>query len=412
MIRILSGDIHKILLLLFVAIIIVVAGCSWPWTKPGQEQIRKQIVSHIGEVTEDSRFLGDSVTFKIYYKNTSRKKVTIGIIDDVPIGLTDVKPTQNGRYDANSNIILWELKDVEAGKGGFVEFQATTNKEKVISNHAYILLGIESLMKFTVSEQRKLDQEIKSLQLPKENVIKTNDVELTIYNKPKIGWIPFKENVKEEAHPRSNMKDETTMDVMINFDIPGMFVNEKQVDKVTYHELSIPMQATRMEIGKPRVPLVGRIVEVPKGVDFTVEIVEKESIRLKHYNVIPTQDPVIRQHMQTEQKKFMIDSATYRQSVMQPGDLAIVSPQDIGIVRGHRLVFLKAYPVQFNPITKEIEAFSRIEVKLKYSKPAQVKSVDARIYSPAFEDLLKNSVINYKDNRRFARGERPEKEVG
>jgi hypothetical protein len=254
---------------------------------------------------------------------------------------------------------------------------------------------------------------IESLKMPKENVIDTNKVEVIVRGKPKLGWIPFDPHSTKEGQPRSNMKDETTMDIMINFDVPGMYVSETMIDGVTYHHLSMPMHANRMEIGKPQVPVVGRIIEIPKGIDFEVEIVKKKSIKEYYYNIIPSQEPEIRQLRERVKKKFQIDSATYLNPVPHPGKLSIVRPQDIGIIRGHRLVFLKAYPVQFNPVTKEITAYSRIEVKLKYSKPAQIQPVDPRIYSPSFEDLLKKLVVNFKDYSRFARGEaRQHKEVG
>lgn len=393
--------------------VLVASGCTWLFVKPEKERIRKVIVSHVGELERDTRFVRDKVKFRVYYKNSSKKSADIGIVDRLDSGLEDIRVFNTGWYHRANHAVIWLVRNVSAGGSGFVQFEATLGREKTILNQAQILIGAAGLRNRKIREKYDLKTAIESLKLPRENVIDTNKVEVIVRGKPKLGWIPFDPNFKKEGQPRSNMKDETTMDIMINFDVPGMYVSETMVDGVTYHHLSMPMHANRMEVGKPQVPVVGRIIEVPKGVDFEVEIVKKKSIKLYFYNVIPAQEPEIRRPFERVKKKFRIDRATYLNPVPHPEKLSIVRPQDIGIIRGHRLVFLKTYPVQFNPLTKEITAYSRIEVKLKYSKPAQIQPVDPRIYSPAFEDLLEKSVINFKDYSRFARGEaRQHKEVG
>ncbi len=381
--------------------------------EPEENPIRKTIISHVGEVEKDIRFLGDKVIFKIYYKNTSSKIVNIGIVDKLDPGLDNITVFSTGKYDSNTHAVIWELKNVSAGASGFVSFEAALSKEATIENQAYVMIGIDGLDDLKLSEKEKPVLAIDTLKPLSKEVLRTNTVKVVVHGKPKLGWIPFEKGAKEGKKSTSNMKDETTTDVMINFNIPGMYVNEKMIDGITYHQLSMPFQANKMDIGKPQVPIAGRIIEVPKNVDFSIEIVEKKSINLNYYNVMPVQEPQIRQSSPSYTDKFTINKAAYLRQAEYPGDLAIVRPQDIGIVRGHRIVFLKVNPVQFNPVTKEMTAYSQIEVKLRYSRPAQIEPIDSRIYSNAFEDLLKNSVMNYKDDSRHARGdERHHKEVG
>jgi len=79
-----------------------------------------------------------------------------------------------------------------------------------------------------------------------------------------------------------------------------------------------------------------------------------------------------------------------------PGQLAVIEAEDIAVIRGHRVVFLKVNPIQYNPVTKETVAFSNIEVRLKYDSPALIQGIDERIESPAFEEMLKSLLLNYK----------------
>lgn len=223
-----------------------------------------------------------------------------------------------------------------------------------------------------------------------------------------LGWIPFDEISEPEEVPRSYMKDETTMGMMVNFDVPGMFVHEVMVEDVIYHRLSIPGHATLLDLGKPELPIVGQVIEVPYGVNFEIEIVKSESITLDGFNVYPAQEPQIDQ--EPEEEEFVLDKATYLTDGDYPGELAVIEAEDIGVIRGHRIVFLKVNPIQYNPVTREIRAFSNIEVRLNYDHPAQILRVDRRIQSQAFEELLQASVLNYKDANRFERSDAPDEE--
>ncbi len=227
---------------------------------------------------------------------------------------------------------------------------------------------------------------------------------------PDLGWISFDKVSKEGETPVSYMKDETTSGMMINFDVPGMFVQEVKVEGVKYHRLSIPDHATLLDVGKPELPLLGQTVEVPYGVHFDIEIVKSKSISLHGYNVYPAQEQEIRpgefdgKILPLKEKPFVKDTAVYLANANYPAELATIEAEDVGIIRGHRLVFLKVNPIQYKPLTRRMTAFSNIEVRLKYDRPAQVQRIDERIKSPDFEEMLKSAVLNYKAPERMIQG--------
>jgi hypothetical protein len=183
-----------------------------------------------------------------------------------------------------------------------------------------------------------------------------------------------------------------------------MWVHEAVVDGITYHRLSIPGQAALTDVGKPELPILGQIVEVPLGVDFEIEIYKSASIPLECYNVYPAQ---LRLDLEEREEEFTIDGAAYQADAAFPGALATVTAEDVGIMRGHRLVFLKVHPIQYNPATLELEAYSQIEVRLNYDRLAQVEPIEARLESEAFEALLERSVLNYLEQDRFDKDDDP-----
>lgn len=372
---------------------------------------RKVLESHMGEIVKDTRFVGDKVVFKIYYKNISNTKTTIGIIDVLDDGLKEIVVNNGGTFNTRSKTIIWKLKDIDPGTEGSVSFSAKLADEGRIVNHAQILIDIKDIENIKITSKDQLLSAIKELKLPKKNIIKTNSVSIIVWRKPKTGWIPFIPDVEKGSKPVSTMKDETTQDIMINFDVPGMFAEEVSIDGITYHQLSIPFHANNTKVGMPAIPVVGRIIEVPMDVNFTFEVYKKETIDLKYYNIIPAQEKEIRQRRPVT-SNFKIDKSTYLTSGLYPREPIMIDVKQIGIIRGHRILFLKTYPVQFDPITKNLVAYSQLEIKVKYSKPAQITKVNPRIRSDVFEALLQKAVINYKENGRYARDEQPQREAG
>lgn len=334
----------------------------------------KVIVSQVGEVTQDVRAVGEVIKYKVYFRNNSDQQADIVITDKLDTNLSHVAVFNDGIYDEQNHSVIWKIGDILGGQNVSVEFEAVIGMANLIRNQA-------------------------TIQVDGQRDIQTNTVETTICVSPELGWIPFDGVSKPGEVPRSAMKDETTMGIMVNFDIPGMYVYEVCVDKVVYHRMSIPGYAALMDIGKPELPIVGQIIEVPYDVNFDIEIVKSKSISLECYNVYPAQEPVVEQ--ETEETEFALDKETYLTNAYYPMTLAEVTAEDIGVIRGHRVVFLKVHPVRYNPVTRKIEAYTQIEVRLKYDKPAQIKPVDGRIRSAAFEELLQSSILNYKEPNWF-----------
>jgi hypothetical protein len=348
--------------------------------------IKKVIVTNGGEVIKEARYVGETIRYKIYFANNTKNKADIGIVDRLDPDLGKVVPLNNGFYDKTNHLVTWKIEKVPPGGGGFVEFEAVISGGTVIRDQALLQIGgpFDSV----------------AVDPAGRDVIKTNVVETLVRSDPELGWIPFDRVAAEGAPPSAALKEETTMGTLVRFDIPGLYAQEIKVDGVTFHRLDIPRHTTLLDLGKPELPIVGQIIEIPKDVKFTLEIVQSKSRKLDYYNVYPAQEPIDRIGTGVP-KKFIQDAATYTTDAVYPASLTTVEAHDVGIIRGHRLVFLKANPVQFNPVTREVIGYSTIEVRVKFDQPAQIERAPSRVESPAFEQMLKASVLNYKEPLRL-----------
>ena len=377
------------------------------------------VVSRRGEVTNDTRYIGERVRYRIYYSNDTGQQTNVSILDRLDKNLSTVKVSDDGKYSEAAHTVNWEIGNVPANGDGCVELEATIGEAESIANKALIQMG--QRLGLTTARRPVPDKG--------RGTIETNSATVTVRKPPRVGWMPFAGGTRSGEAPKSYMKDETTTGIMVNFDIPGIFVHEVKVDGIIYHRFSVPGHTTLLELGKPDLPIIGQVVEVPHGVNFTVEIFKEKTVSLRHYNVYPAQERQIRQDEprsievapgetrildsvrrlerplleRAAARKFALDKSTYLTSAYYPAEAAVIEAEDVGVIRGHRVAFLKVNPVQYNPVTREIRAFSKVEVRLKYDRPAQVQAIDGRIESPAFEDLLRASVLNYKEINRFDR---------
>ncbi len=348
-----------------------------------QIEASKVILSHLGETAQDARMVGDSIRYRIYYVDNSNggEDSDLVILDKLDPALLGVSAHDGGVYDVDSHAVYWVIEGVGPGDGGFVEVEATAgNTDEVIDNKALLKVGG--------------DVDPLSLDAATDGVTETNIVSTYVFAEPELGWVPFVEGAEPGTEPDVTMKDETTMDTMVNFDVPGMFVYQALKEGVAYQKLSVPGYETSLAVGKPELPMLGAVLEVPFGVDIDVDIYKSEYVELSDYNVFPAQEPWIAG--EEDSHEFVIDEEVYLTDAFYPAELAAIDPKDTGVMRGHRLVFLKANTVQYNPVTRTLRAYSNIEVMLKYSEPAQVEEPDERVLSGAFEQLMSAAVLNHK----------------
>ncbi len=331
------------------------------------------ILSHLGELTRDTRVVGDTIRYRIYYSNSLLARSNCVIIDQLDSGLTKITAFNNGVYNRRNHTVTWNLPSSTGQRGKYVELEAVLSQEKLVHNQAVLSVN-----------RRKT----------KSNIVETNTLAT-----PKRGWVPFLPDAAQGESPRIYMKDETTMGVTLRFDLPGVYVSEQEVEGRIYHRFSLPGCSALKMVGSPELPIIGEIVEVPFGPNFTPEIIEVKSETLTGYTIYPTQLPAVEPPQFT--RPFSESKQVYLSDTIYPSQLVTVSPRDIGVIRGHRVLRLKVSPFQYNPVSKQVTTHSMIEVRLNYDKPAQIRGVPNRLRSQPFEDILSAAVINYKEPNRL-----------
>ena len=214
---------------------------------------------------------------------------------------------------------------------------------------------------------------------------------------PTLTWIPLLEDEKPGATPLILSKSRDTSGLEVDASFPGVYSLPIILNGTLYDQLTMPGAGLTVEIGKPALPMLTRFIEVPLGVNLRMNVFYKESKILDDFSIVPAQEPP-EDFVNATQPAFTKDSAEYLRNAFYPQKIISVEGegevQEI-IVRGHRIAALNFFPVQYNPVSKQVKAYSRIEVRIEYDIPAQLEPIDDRLESTSFERLLNATILNY-----------------
>ncbi|MEA3431721.1 MAG: C25 family cysteine peptidase, partial [candidate division WOR-3 bacterium] len=180
---------------------------------------------------------------------------------------------------------------------------------------------------------------------------------------------------------------------IVEFTVPGMDVRDTVVDGTTYQIISVPTAGIPDEVGKPQTPVINRTVAVDPSKGVELNILEVECDTLSGFYIWPVQEP-IPELMGVGPPEFVIDTVAYSQDSFYPDIVSEIS--DPMIWRDYRIVKLHCNPIQFNPVTGELRAYSRVKVSIDYSGTSDKNVLDKSLGpTPNYDKLYRDFIINY-----------------
>jgi len=217
-------------------------------------------------------------------------------------------------------------------------------------------------------------------------------------------WVSFDSSppgTPAEAHVTIS----DTSGITIVGDFHGFWRTKVTINGTEYDDLTMPGASSIDDTGKPVLPRLFEYLEIPHDVDTSVEVLAASSDYASGYSIRPAPAPVIPSlvndssltNRSTPVPAVDLDPV-YSINAFFPGNTTSTEGGTNAtsmIMRGHRLLGLSFYPVQYNPVNTTLEVFSQIVIKVKYSVPAQIEPVPERLRSTAFESILATHILNY-----------------
>jgi len=167
----------------------------------------------------------------------------------------------------------------------------------------------------------------------------------------------------------------------------------------TYHRVIILPMVQTATPGAPQVPTRGTLLGLPSIAEVSVQVLDAEYETLSGYRLPPapqlvlTTDNLDNLLAGGAQQTLVFNQDLYASDAFYPG--APVAIGYTGYMRHQPVAQVQFYPVQYNPLRGEVRLYRRVLAQITWESPLSVATAGARWASPAYENLLRNTLLNY-----------------
>ncbi|GEM_PF-3253304 len=168
-----------------------------------------------------------------------------------------------------------------------------------------------------------------------------------------------------------------------------------------YALISLQESGFTTEVGKPKLPVIRKLVEIPFGAEVSINIktIKWDVYPLSKfgidYQIYPAQEPIRKDNANRAPSNFIVNNNSYQTDGFYKGNP--VRLVETGIIRGYRFATIDIFPIAYNPYRAEVRVISKMEIELTFkgSDRAETISMRNRFYSPDFEKIAKDNFINH-----------------
>jgi hypothetical protein len=164
------------------------------------------------------------------------------------------------------------------------------------------------------------------------------------------------------------------------------------------------------EVGRPQLPVKVVLLGVPPDAELALDVISSPARTIAGGITLcaaraPQPEAAGDQPQTYAEAVPALDPAVYGVDAFYPAET--VRLIDLGFMRSQRIVRLEFYPVQFNPVTRELRVNDHVNMTLRYDQRpngAQTAASAGPVTEPdEFETAYRNSLLNYDAARAFRR---------
>ncbi|MGD8546021.1 MAG: C25 family cysteine peptidase, partial [Candidatus Bathyarchaeota archaeon] len=206
-------------------------------------------------------------------------------------------------------------------------------------------------------------------------------------------WIPF----DIEDSPRSPQIEILKSDedsCVISATVYGMYRDRIEIEGEIFDELTLPGCGHTNELGRPRLPVIRGMIEVPPGKQVgATKVVHHEELSRHFINSCPVLSFVSFEEANEDIR--LSDQNSYSPNLYYPDTL--VSVGQPAQLRDHTVVQVNIYPVRFNSILNKFNISKHIKIELKFHNLSEEPTRgQKRLYSNAFEEICRDVIWNHQ----------------
>ncbi len=172
-----------------------------------------------------------------------------------------------------------------------------------------------------------------------------------------------------------------------------------------FSRILVPGYARFGQFGNPELPVKSEMIEIPVNAEVTVNVT---SFEVKEYSlnelgisyaIMPNQPPVPKTG---EIPAFVYNKNAYKVNAFSQDPIASV--EVLGVMRGVTIGRLDILPVQYNPVTRMIRVYEKLEVEVVFENADQAATISNKetFYSHSFAPVF-SSLLNFREPAAAAR---------
>jgi len=169
-------------------------------------------------------------------------------------------------------------------------------------------------------------------------------------------------------------------------------LQKKETKRGSFISLSFENMLKSYDVGKPNLPVIGKLIEIPENCKAIVEILnfDEEIIKLEDYSfsekIIPAQ-PSLSKSDDPKEIPFYKNTDIYNKNEFFKKD--IVKIEDRGYMRNVHLGYVEISPFEYNPVTNTLKVLNNIEYEIIFvsDNEKQAKNLSS-LESPYFKNIV------------------------
>jgi hypothetical protein len=183
--------------------------------------------------------------------------------------------------------------------------------------------------------------------------------------------------------------------------IPSFEIKDKIFSQGIFQVLEVEGLGKTSEVGKPLLPLKGKLIEVPSEGGIEIIVLETNTVEYPHYDISPCPMMVKKEEEGSIflEEKFAIDRTFYGTSQIYPSSVAELGFS--GFIREKRVAQIKIHPFQYNPASRILYHHKRILLRVRFEQPAMIEG--GKTSDPYFDKIFKSLILNFEDNSNVRR---------
>ena len=197
-----------------------------------------------------------------------------------------------------------------------------------------------------------------------------------------------------------NITSESFSYLKIESSLSSIETSEVITPKGTFIQLQINGYSANNNYGKPNLPVLNRLIEIPCNAIADIRIVsyEEEIIDLADHGIeckiLPSQ-PSISKDPDPAEREFYYNKEFYINDMFS--DLPLAKVEHKGIIRGVGFGILSIFPFSYNPVKNILKVYNNIVIEIEFKNADILKtdSLKKKYYSRFFEPVY-NRFINYQ----------------